>query len=346
MPTATDGSGRHRCGAHCDDRAEVRHGQTVTMTRVGLVLGAGGLPGHAWHCGVLAALADETGWDARRASVVVGTSAGAGVGAYLRAGLSGHEMYDRLEQPQGAHHDERLRAVSGAAAVRAEGMRWRRPQAPTTAARALLPPWRRPGVLFGALVPQGEVSTGPIGSWAAELHGDRWPDEPLWVCAVDLASGRRVVFGRDPLPPVGVGTAVEASSAVPGFFQPVTAGGRLYIDGGIHSPTNADLLADSALELGLVVVSSPMSASSGTRPVTGRSYHHRLLEWETRRCRETGSIVLRLEPGADLLPLMSRGRRTPPADMAGIAEAARRSVRRHLRLGHVRDRLDELARSA
>ena len=58
------------------------------MTRIGLVLGAGGAVGHAFHAGVLAALADETGWDAREAEVVVGTSAGSVVGALLRAGMS------------------------------------------------------------------------------------------------------------------------------------------------------------------------------------------------------------------------------------------------------------------
>ena len=56
------------------------------MGRIGLVLGAGGVIGHAFHAGVLAALADDTGWDPRRADVIVGTSAGSIAGALLRAG--------------------------------------------------------------------------------------------------------------------------------------------------------------------------------------------------------------------------------------------------------------------
>ena len=48
------------------------------MTRVGLVLGAGGATGHAFHAGVLSALAEETGWDPRAADIIVGTSAGSG----------------------------------------------------------------------------------------------------------------------------------------------------------------------------------------------------------------------------------------------------------------------------
>ncbi|MPY93695.1 MAG: patatin-like phospholipase family protein, partial [Acidimicrobiia bacterium] len=57
------------------------------MGRVALVLGAGGTVGHAYHAGTLAALGELTGWDARHADVVVGTSAGSIVGAMLRAGV-------------------------------------------------------------------------------------------------------------------------------------------------------------------------------------------------------------------------------------------------------------------
>src|ERR1700745_4088352 len=49
--------------------------------RVGLVLGAGGVIGGSWLMGALEALEAETGWRAADAGVVVGTSAGAGVGA-------------------------------------------------------------------------------------------------------------------------------------------------------------------------------------------------------------------------------------------------------------------------
>ena len=62
------------------------------MTRVGLVLGAGGLVGQAYHAGVLAGIADSTGWDPRDASLIVGTSAGSAVGTYLRLGLGAEDF--------------------------------------------------------------------------------------------------------------------------------------------------------------------------------------------------------------------------------------------------------------
>ena len=58
------------------------------MPGIGLVLGAGGEVGYAFHAGVLTALAEVTGWDAGSAEVIVGTSAGSIAGAVLRAGCS------------------------------------------------------------------------------------------------------------------------------------------------------------------------------------------------------------------------------------------------------------------
>ena len=65
------------------------------MPAIGLVLGAGGIVGGAYHAGTLAAIHEVTGWDPRDADVIVGTSAGSAAGATLRAGLSGADMFAR-----------------------------------------------------------------------------------------------------------------------------------------------------------------------------------------------------------------------------------------------------------
>ena len=67
------------------------------VARIGLVLGAGGVTGGAFHAGVLAALAEGTGWDPRRAEIVVGTSAGSVTAAALRAGLPAADLAARAE---------------------------------------------------------------------------------------------------------------------------------------------------------------------------------------------------------------------------------------------------------
>ena len=49
--------------------------------------------------------------------------------------------------------------------------------------------------------------------------------------ATDLQSGEPIVFQRG-----NTGTAVRASSSIPGVFTPVTIGGREYVDGGLVAP--------------------------------------------------------------------------------------------------------------
>lgn len=66
--------------------------QRQPKPRVGLVLGAGGVVGQAYHSGVLAALEHDYGWDPRTADVIVGTSAGSITGMLLRSGVPASEL--------------------------------------------------------------------------------------------------------------------------------------------------------------------------------------------------------------------------------------------------------------
>ena len=65
------------------------------MPRVGLVLGAGGVVGQAYQAGVLWALHEQAGWDARTADVIVGTSAGSVTGTLLRLGVAPGDLAAR-----------------------------------------------------------------------------------------------------------------------------------------------------------------------------------------------------------------------------------------------------------
>ena len=114
---------------------------------IGLVLGAGGVVGGAYHAGALAALAEAADWDARRAEVIVGTSAGSITGAALRAGLSGADQFARATS--GELSPEGVRIVGGLAPITDIPTRppfprgLPLPASPQLAATALLPPWRR-----------------------------------------------------------------------------------------------------------------------------------------------------------------------------------------------------------
>lgn len=256
------------------------------MARIGLVLGAGGVTGDAFHRGVLHALTDH-GWDARDSDVIVGTSAGAMVGAHLRRPDSPPPVGER----DGSVHGARLGRAPDLSPLLAIARR----------------PWRlRAGVLSTALLPTGRHSTEFIAAGVRHYFGRTWSEDPLYICAVRRRDGRRVVFGRDGAPRCDLAHAVAASCAIPGFFHPVEIDGEVYVDGGVHSPTNADALR--GWELDVLLVSSPMSVEPrGLRPtldLVPRLHAHRYLRREVAAYRKRGVEVVTFEPGGELLQVM------------------------------------------
>ncbi len=313
---------------------------------VTLVLGAGGVVGHAWHVGVLAGVLEATGWDARRADVVVGTSAGSMVAALLRAGIG---PADLLARATGVPVSAEARRILAAAGLTGPPPGPQGPPRPTRLRpasvgmlrRAALTPWRvRPGLVLAGALPRGEVDPGYAGL-VGRLFPSGWPAEPLWLCAVRLADGRRVVFGKDADAGDDVGGAVAASCAIPGYYAPVSVAGHEYVDGGAHSPTNADLAADGP---GLVVVSSPMSvgrAALRPRPeLVGRLAHRATLRGEVAGLRRRGRTVVTLQPGPDDVAVMGGSANALDAGRRDrVARQARESTLRRLAAPRLRSAL-------
>lgn len=318
--------------------------------RSALVLGAGGVVGHAWHAGVLQGIEDELGWDARQADLVIGTSAGSVVGALLRAGIGAGDLFARATGAAVSPETERRLAAAGiggpmAAPSRPDfGGRRYRPASAALLARSALTPWRlRPGLLAAGALPRGAVDPGIERSLGGLFPGG-WPEAPLWLCAVRLADGRRVVLGREGAPDVPVGVAVAASCAIPGWFAPVPIDGQDHVDGGAHSPTNADLAAaagsSAAVGAGasprLAIVSSPMSLDRNAlrRPAADRILrvgHRATLLREVTGLRRRGVAVATFQPGPDDLAVMGSGTAAmDPRRRQQVAEQARATVRRRL----------------
>jgi NTE family protein len=217
---------------------------------------------------------------------------------------------------------------------------------PVLLARAALRPFwmNRPGVMLAGALPAGGVPTELVAAGFRPLFGSDWPARELWLSAVRLRNGRRVVFGREGSPPAHVADAVAASCAIPGFFEPVTIGGDAYVDGGAHSPTNADLLAGR--ELDLVIVSSPMSAAGKRlRPsldLPARRLCRLYLGQEAARIRRRGVPVLAFQPTADDLAAMGLNA-MDPAKRAPVTKQARESAVRKLERDDVRSVLERSA---
>jgi NTE family protein len=107
--------------------------------------------------------------------------------------------------------------------------------------------------------------------------------------------------------------AVAASCAIPAIYRPERIRDRRYVDGGLYSCSNLDLLAERQLDL--VICLNPMS-SPGV--LTGRANPldrvialaqqaaHRRPEREAAMVEASGSHVVVLEPGPEDLQAMGR----------------------------------------
>ncbi len=101
------------------------------------------------------------------------------------------------------------------------------------------------------LVGRGMFRGDALGRYVNEAVGGRLLDQmsiPLGVVATDLGNGQAMLFRRG-----DTGTAVRASSAVPGVFVPVRISGRDYVDGGLVAPVPVRFTRQMGAELVIAV---------------------------------------------------------------------------------------------
>jgi len=211
-----------------------------------LVVGGGGVTGVAWELGMLAGLA-EAGVDLSTADLVVGTSAGAVVGAQFASGIPVEELYAR--QLAAAGTEIAARMSTGAV------LRW-----VWTALSSRDPQRARARIGRMALAAKTIPEAERRAVIESRLPGPDWPERRLLIAAVDAESGQFRAFDRES--GVSLVDAVGASCAVPGVWPPVTIDGRRWIDGGARSSANADLAAGCER----IVVLAPLTVGFGPMP--------------------------------------------------------------------------------
>ncbi|HSL57173.1 MAG TPA: patatin-like phospholipase family protein [Acidimicrobiales bacterium] len=272
--------------------------------RIGLVLGGGGVVGVAYHAGALSAIAHDWDWDPRTADLIVGTSAGSIVGALLRSGIPAHDLAAALVGAEVTEADPAtIAAARGPSGLPPVGwatfVRWPRLPSAGLLRSAVRRPWRiDPLTAVAALVPDGKVDLAAQIVGLSGVLGEVWPERRLWLTAVRERDLRRVAFGRGDRFDAPLASAVAASCAVPGYFAPVPIGADRFVDGGVRSPTNADLLRGEPIDLAIVI--APMSARShlpGGVDGLMRGLVRRRVRAEVDALRAAGIPTVLIEPG-------------------------------------------------
>jgi NTE family protein len=71
----------------------------------------------------------------------------------------------------------------------------------------------------------------------------------LYIVAMNLDTAERVVFGHDEDTSLTISEAVQASTALPGFYKPARIRGVDYVDGGVRRTANIDVAIEHGADL-------------------------------------------------------------------------------------------------
>lgn len=239
-------------------------GSTSLPSKTALVLAGGGLTGAVYEIGALRAI-DEllVGRDVRSFDIIVGTSAGALVGAMLAKGITPGEMLQILDGTHPLHRRSRIRPEHLFSLNAGELIRRSR-RLPATIKNAI---WhyvrhRSDMNLFDLIwslvevLPAGLYDNKALIQFVQEnlkLRGlsDSFADTlaELYIIATDLDTGERVIFGRPPWDQVPLSLAIAASSAVPLLYRPVRIGDHEFVDGGLRGTASLDLAIEAGAKL-------------------------------------------------------------------------------------------------
>lgn len=94
---------------------------------------------------------------------------------------------------------------------------------------------------------RGNMERNGIPNDFRALHRQRGSE--LYIVAMNLDTAERVVFGHDEDTSVTISEAVQASTALPGFYKPARLRGIDYVDGGVRRTANLDVAIEHGADL-------------------------------------------------------------------------------------------------
>ncbi len=264
----------------------------MTGANTALVLGGGGPIGVIWQAALLESWArcwrgsfHRNGGDPLTGARIIGTSAGAIVGAHLAVHGSLGDLAALEEKPLDADNARK----PGLARFFLAYLKARLLTRDTEAFRRSL----GHSALRAGIRGESEWIERIRRTYAAQTPETGWPrHRPVTVTAVDARSGEFHAWDAGSGIPFSL--AVAASCSMPCVYPLVHHGGRAYMDGGIGSSTNATLAAGA----GPVLILDPLGRmfKDGASP----------LDRERRALESQGSRTLAFVPGQRVAQAVGR----------------------------------------
>jgi NTE family protein len=265
------------------------HSNSTTTPTAGehaLVLGGAGAAGNAWEIGVIAGLFDA-GLDVTDADLTIGTSAGSTVAAQITSGISPTELLADILAAPAQSQTRPIGSEDGRVPLGPSADFMEISSEIIAASKNPADMRRRLGA--AALEMDAPSDGSRQSQWratvVARLPSQSWPEQRVFITAVDAQTGEPVVFGRHS--GVDLVDAVAASTSNGFGVPPYSIGGKRYINGGYRRNENADLAAGCAR----VLVLSPFGGRSRHPPHWGMN-----LSTQVDELRAGGSKVETIFP--------------------------------------------------
>jgi NTE family protein len=226
-----------------------------TDTKLSLVLAGGGITGAMYEFGALHAFDHffAGSFTVNEFQIFVGTSGGAVVAALLANGVRPGEVGRAI-----IHNTDNLLNFKQEDILAVD---WKEIKASIVKALKMVPAlvrfYRRNPTMFslGRLLYALEENLPPglytLDKYRVYLRGlltrpgcsNDFADlkRELYIAAVDLDTGDRILFGSPGWRDVPISDAIAASSALPLYFQPITLKGIDFVDGGVGRVAHVDL---------------------------------------------------------------------------------------------------------
>ncbi|MBL4772884.1 MAG: patatin-like phospholipase family protein [Alcanivoracaceae bacterium] len=230
--------------------------------KTGLALAGGGPLGGFYELGAICALKDSVKTlNLNNLDVYVGVSSGAFLVSALANGISTEEIADifafnkHAEMPFNPDHFLRpaykqfLKKAADIPFVTYDALSsWLRRPFKTSIVDIL--------EKLGRILPTGIFDNSSLEEFLRELldskhstNDFRKLKHKLYIVACEIDTGKVATFSNDINADVPISQAVQASSALPGLYEPVNIKGKYYVDGALRRTMNASVALNQDVQL-------------------------------------------------------------------------------------------------